>query len=281
MSNEYIEQLNNGSIYKADLITCENIFSKIQDFEPETMMKMPGCVSITAMTGAGKTILIKDLLKRTEKHWKEVHLVSRTAKMQSIYNFVPRENIQESWNEEYLMGIFNSRKSKKEKDNDKDLDPILIIFDDIINDTNYKKSLAINNLFTEGRHYNISIWFLTQNFTSLKMLQRNNVRWAISFCHDTAVERRKFSDSYMSTENERVARLLFNKITKAKAYQCVVVEVYKVGVEPHEKIKKYIADANIGDPVIEPIIKQSVLPAVNTKTEESTIIKNKYNYDYL
>ena len=270
-AQDYITKLNDGTIKKADLMCCEEIFKRLTYFDPKGLSELHGNMTITAMTGAGKTVLIKDLLKHNEKHYKEVHLISGTAKMQPVYNFIPRENIKEEWDEEFLKHLLSSRKAIKERDNKVELDPILIIFDDMINDRGYKKSLAIDDLFIKGRHYGISMWFLTQNFTSLKVLQRGQVRWAVSFCHDTSAERRKFSDSYLSAQNEIVARLLFNKITKEKAYQCVIVEVHKVGVEPHEKIKKYIADGNIKDPKIKPVIPMSSpdeFPTVKTSRKQ-------------
>lgn len=268
MENTYIEKLNKGSIYKADLEACEDLFSKIVDFDPKTICSIPGCVSITAMTGAGKTILIRDFLKQTEDHFKEVHLISRTAKSQSIYDFIPRDNIKDDFDEDFLSSLYQQRKLKKLNNNKVSLDPVLIIFDDIINDPMYKKSKIIDNIFTEGRHYNISVWFLTQNFTSLKQLQRNNVRWAISFCHDTALERDKFSSSYLSVQNDRIGRLLFNKITKEKPYQCVVVEVYKVGVDPCEKIKKYIANPDVKDPKVKPVDKTIVVYSIESVVDK-------------
>ena len=168
---------------------------------------------------------------------------------------MPRENIQETYSDEFISNLYNSRRLRKQAYNSKELEPILLIFDDIINDENYKKACFLNNLYTQGRQLNIYVWFLSQNFTSVKLIQRNNVRWAVSFCHDTAKERNKFSEAYMSLKNDSVARLLFNKITKAEKYQAVVIEIYKVGAEAHEKIKKFIADDKIKDPKIKPVIR--------------------------
>ncbi len=243
--SNYINGLNNGSIYKADLIHANELHSKIKDLDPTSIGEQCGCMSITAMTGAGKTILIKDLLSHNHGKYNKIYLISRTAKAQPIYDFIPRSNIRDNFDEEFLQKIYDSQSGARQRNNKKMPDPILIIMDDIINDEKYKKSKVINNLFTEGRHYNISVWFLTQNFTSLKQLQRNNVKWAVSFCHDTALERDKFSSAYLSTRNARTGRILFDKITKEKPYQCVVVEVYKVGVSPEEKIRKYTADPNV------------------------------------
>lgn len=254
---EYTDSLNDGTIYKNDLVSADKIFHSLKNFEPSIISKLGGgCLSITASTGAGKTVLIKDLLKHNENYFKEVHLISRTAKMQSFYDFIPRENIQDKFSEEFLLNLIYSRKSRKEANNKIALEPVLLIFDDIINDINYKKSSAMDNLFTEGRQYNITVFFLTQNFTSLKVLQRNNVRIAISFNHDTSKERRKFSESYLSLQNDRIGRMLFDKVTKEKPYQCIVVEVFKNGASAKEKIKKYIADPNVKDPKIKPLVNR-------------------------
>ncbi|KAH9259641.1 hypothetical protein BASA81_002063 [Batrachochytrium salamandrivorans] len=244
MSNdEYISTLNNGSIYKNDLLTAQSY--KIEEFEPETIAAQPGNMSITAMTGAGKTCFIIDLLSKVHKQYDAIYLFSRTAKAQPCYDFIPRANIHDRFDEEFLSKLWFSHFHKAETDNTVKLDKVLIIMDDIINDLEYKKSRIIDDYFTGGRHYNFSIWFLTQNFTSLKLLQRNNVRWAVAFDLDAKKERQKFVDSYLSAKNARVGDLLFTRITKERPYQACAVEVYKNGAGTEEKVKKYVADPNV------------------------------------
>lgn len=284
--DKYIDGLNDGTIYKQDLIESEETYKKIKNFDPETLMKLPGALLVIAMTGAGKTVMIKHFLKVLENHYKEVHLISSTAMFQSCYNFMPRENIQETYSDEYIENIYKSRSMKKKADNSVELEPILIIFDDIINDENYKKARFINNIYTQGRQLNISVWFLSQSFTAIKPIQRLQARWAVSFCHDTANERDKFSESYMSLKSNSIAKVLFNKITKSKKYQAVVVESYKVGEEASEKIKKFIANDKIKDPKIKPIIRGYYLmdkygTSKNVEPEIEIINDTRFTNNYL
>ncbi|KAH9259026.1 hypothetical protein BASA81_002646 [Batrachochytrium salamandrivorans] len=241
--DNYTQTLNNGSIYKNDLLMAESY--NIGTFEPETIAAIPGNMSITAMTGAGKTKFIIDLLSRVHHQFDAVYLFSRTAKAQEIYDFIPRESIFDRYNEEFLVKLWNHHYTKKVTDKKTKLDKVLIIMDDIINDIEYKKSRIIDDYFTGGRHYNFSVWFLTQNFTSLKLLQRNNVRWAVAFDIDAKKEREKFVQSYLSAKNDRVGNLLFTKIVKERPYQAVVVEVYKNGASTEEKVKKYVANPDV------------------------------------
>ena len=238
--DSYVDSLNTSSIYRNDLLKAKSY--NIEEFDPESIASTPGNMSITAATGAGKTVLIVDLLSRVYDKFDSIYVFSRTAKAQPIYDFVPRRSIFDRFNEEFLVKLWNIQFNKKMADNTCKMDKILIIMDDIINDEEYKKSKIIDDYFTGGRHFSFSVWFLTQNFTSLKLLQRNNVRWAVAFDLDADRERGKFVESYLSAYNRRVGNLLFNRIVKEKPYQCVVVEIYKNGAETEEKVKKYIAN---------------------------------------
>lgn len=298
----YINSLNEGTIRKADMKLAEGY--TISTFDPKTMIDMPGCVSITAMTGAGKTVLIKDLLSHTHKSFDKIYLISSTAELQTIYDFIPRENIMKSFDETFIAGLIDrqdaakqeilKRERSKGKGKGKNkqeeefvnssstpvvrvrtstpaglvnqgeipkLDKVLVIMDDIIHDVGYKKSKLLPSLFTGGRHYDISVWILTQKFTSIEPKLRCNVRWAISFDLDSSTERESFVKSYMCALNARVGDLLFQRIVKEKPYQCVIVEIYKNGASTEEKVKKYIADPKVKE------FKVKSINAARTKTD--------------
>ncbi|KAH9244350.1 hypothetical protein BASA81_018246 [Batrachochytrium salamandrivorans] len=203
-SDTYLVTLNNGSIYKNDLIMAESY--SIKEFEPETIASMPGNMSITATTGAGKTKFIIDLLSKVHKQFDAIYLFSRTAKAQKDYNFIPRANIHDSYSEEFLVNLWQSHYNKKLVDQSAKLDKVLIV---------------------------------------LKPLQRNNVRWAVAFDLDSKKEREKFVHSYLSAKNARVGELLFSRIVKERPYQACVVEVYKNGAETEDKVKKYVANPDV------------------------------------
>ena len=211
----------------------------IQEFEPKTISNQPANISITAMTGSGKTFLIIDFLSHVSKDYDHIFIMSRTAKLQEIFDFVPRENIVDGFSEDFIKGVLDYQRESKKKN--KKLESFLIIMDDLINDVNYKKSLNIANLYTEGRQYNISTWNLVQKFTGLSPIQRCNVRYAISFDIDTYSERKAFVENYMPCENNQVNHNLFRRITREKKYQCCIIEIYKNGVGVEEKVKKYVA----------------------------------------
>ncbi|KAH9253739.1 hypothetical protein BASA81_008357 [Batrachochytrium salamandrivorans] len=217
----------------------------IGEFDPETLAEIPGNLSLTAMTGAGKTLLIIDWLSKIHKKFDSIYVFSRTAKIQKCYNFIPRENITDHFDEELLTKLFALHKSKKEANIDAELPKVLLIFDDVVNDLAYKRSKIFDNLFTEGRHYNFSSWFLTQKFTLLKPLQRVNVRWAVAFDLDTKKEREYFCQDYLSAHNNQVGEMLFKRIVKERKYQAVIVEIYKNGESVDQKVKKYVADPNV------------------------------------
>lgn len=243
----YAESFGNRSKYNSDLAMA-NSYS-IGEFDPETLAEIPGNLSITSMTGGGKTLLIIDWLSKIHTKFAFIYLFSRTAKIQKCYNFIPRENITDHFDEEFLTNLFEVHKSKKEADmeagRDVELPKVLLIFDDVVNDLAYKRSKIFDNLFTEGRHYNFSCWKLVQKFTLLKPVQRINVRWAVSFDLDTKGERERFCQDYLSAHNNQVGEMLFKRIVKERKYQAVIVEIHKNGESVDQKVKKYVADPNV------------------------------------
>lgn len=239
--DNYFESLNKGSIYKADLEFANKY--NIQDFDPHTIITQHGLMNIVAPTNSGKTVFIVDCLSKIHKHYERVLMFSPTAKVQKIYDFLPRSHIYDHYDEQVLIDLYEDR--KKQKENDIPLEPTLIILDDIISSPEFIKSKIINKYAISGRHYFFTIFILSQNFTSLRPIIRNNACWSVSFDLDSYNERKKFCEQYLSSKNNRVGMILFRKIIHEKPYQLVLIENYKVGVDVEEKVKKYIANPDI------------------------------------
>ncbi len=236
--DEYLSSLNTTSIYRNDLKIVESY--KTQVFDPKSLLDRDGLMCIIAMTGSGKTVLIKDLLSHIYKEYKSVLMFSRTAKLQKCYDFIDRSCIYDTFDENVLTELWDHHKALQLAG--KKLDRTLIIMDDLICDKNFKKSSILDDYCVGGRHLGFNLWILSQNFTSLKPLMRNNASWSVAFDLDSANERKHFVGQYLSAKNNRVGDLLFRKIVKEAPYQCIVIENHKVGASTDEKVRKFIAN---------------------------------------
>ena len=71
----YIQNLNNGTIYKNDMIIANKYV--IDEFTPSSILDRDGILSVVAMTGCGKTVFIKDLLSHVHKAFKKIIMMSK------------------------------------------------------------------------------------------------------------------------------------------------------------------------------------------------------------
>lgn len=256
---EYMKNISNSSVRKQNYVLSNSY--QIGDFDPKDFDDITGgVVAIIAPTGAGKTVLLRYILSQTHKKYKKIVMMSRTAKLQKVYDFMPRSMIVDDYDEQMMSNIWDEQiKRHKEK---KKLENVLIILDDIIASPSYKKSKMLDEYAVAARQVNITVIVLSQYFTSIKPLIRANIRIAFSFQLSSKREREKFVQQFLATDNEAAGELLFERITGVK-YQALVVQVYKCGDPISEKVKKVIAplDAPIDlkEPEEDHILKQRVL----------------------
>lgn len=241
---EYLEALGNSTIYKNDYKLANSY--EIGEWDPSTITKdiTGGVITICAPTGAGKSQLVKHILSETHKDFEKIYLMCPTAKIQSVYDYIPRKNIIDTFNEEFLNKLWTTKKAELEREKEKmKRENIMVIIDDCIDLPEYKKSLVLPELSHGGRHAYIYVLLLSQDFNSISPTLRKNSRIAISFQLDSKGEREKLTKQYMSLENNHIGEILYKKITGIK-YQCVVCLNYEVGATIPEKIKKFTANVN-------------------------------------
>lgn len=240
-NDDYINSLKDGSLAKADFQYAERAFEGIKEFDPNILAEKPAHVSFTAQTFSGKTFLIIDWLSKIHKKFDRIYLVSNTARAQKIYDCIPRENIHDTFNEIFFIELYEEAFELAKKK--KKLQKTLIIFDDIVNDANYRRSKTdtVDRYFTNGRQYNFSIWFLNQSFVLLNTTRRLNVMYAVAFDIESYRERDKFVEWYLSAINNRSGHIIFKMVVKEKPYQCIIVDRTRSGLSISEKITKYIA----------------------------------------
>jgi len=239
--DDYINNLNSTSVRKNDYKLANSY--DIKDFDPMEVSEdiTGGIIAIISPTGTGKTVLLKDILSKIGKNYKtsQINLFSRTAKLQECYDFFPRGQLYDDYDEEIMTKIWN--KQTEDHDKNKKTEPRLIILDDVIASPNYIRSKIINEMAFGARHLNILIILLSQYMVSIKACVRNNIRIAFAFQLSSKREREKFIEQFLATETNGSGDMLYKKITGEK-YQCIVVSNYKAGEAVENRVKKYTAD---------------------------------------
>jgi len=239
--DDYLKNISTGTIRKQDYILANSY--EIQEFSPEDIQEISGgIIAICAATGSGKTVLLKDILSKIHTNYDKIHVFSRTAKLQESYDFVPRYMITDDFDEELLTEIWNHQVDTHQQE--KPLEQVLLILDDIIASPSYKKSKMLDEVAYGARHLKITVILLSQNMSSIKSSIRNNIRIAIAFQLSSKREREKFVEQFLAAENNRIGDVLFRRITDVK-YQSIIVQAYKSGALINEKVKRYIADPNV------------------------------------
>lgn len=237
----YLNNIGNNTIRKNDYILADSY--EIGDFSPEDMGDITGgVVAIIAPTNSGKTVLLKDIMSKTHKNYDKIHLFSRTAKLQHCYDFLPRKWITDDFNEGEIESIWDQQ--IKDNEQGKVQKKILIILDDIICSPSYKKSKILEECSISARHLNITVILLSQNYSSIKPIIRQNLRLVFTFQMQSKKEREKFTEAFLGADSSRAGDILLRRITDIK-YQCLIVQVYKNGEILSNKVKKYIADPNV------------------------------------
>lgn len=124
------------------------------------------CILISAMRGSGKSELVKYILKSFIHQFNDHLIICPTnfsgfydkSIYKVIYNF-DDDKLGELIN---YLSIINDGKDKKSKD----FHNMLLVLDDCISDINFKKCKNLQNIIVRGRHYGITLIFITQYLKS-------------------------------------------------------------------------------------------------------------------
>jgi hypothetical protein len=154
---------------------------------PEFLPKLPIICSCVARTNSGKSVIIVSLIAdyyiplgivRPE----DVFYFSPSINMDDTYKKLPQGVRKfEEYDEAFILQLMNEMKDKKKMSkNPVEIPFIILIFDDMIAETNengrgaFTNNSVLSKLFTRGRHYNISTIVTSQKYTSLPRTIRVN-----------------------------------------------------------------------------------------------------------
>lgn len=140
----------------------------------ELQLKNNTFILLASKRAWGKTVLIKNIVKNLFENYKfqAIIIFWETWKFNGDYDYISK-NCHFRFNKiDKIDKILNYQKQKIKKN--KNVDSILIIFDDV---PLSKKSTFLNDLWTQGRHYKLTIILWTQyiNWYLSSSTIRNNI----------------------------------------------------------------------------------------------------------
>jgi len=152
-------------------------------------------VIITGKSGSGKSVLLHNLLTRKEfynkyEYFDKIFIISPTAEQDDIQKGL---NIPDSCVftdlEEATQVIKkledHQTKQIKEKGSAK-ASKFCLILDDCVGHQKFMNSKEFTNLFIKSRHYNITVFFLTQHFNRLPKICRLQASYLVFFAISNA-----------------------------------------------------------------------------------------------
>lgn len=194
----------------------------IKDFKPE-IIKLPMSMVMIGKSKSGKTTMLHRILYSLRKQINQIFIFSQTIKINSKeFAYIPKENQINSLDISFIDELLN----KQEKDilDSGKRQNIMLIFDDIIGDKNVS-SPTIKNLFTLGRHYNVSIIFLSQVSKGvLTTTVRNNTNYILSFFQHNQRRRKEFCEEFCSIKSIKDGEEVYREITRTP-YQAIVINL--------------------------------------------------------
>ena len=162
----------------------------IKQSKLDVVPKLPFKSIICAPSNSGKTVLITNLIEHVYKDcFERVYIISpsisvddswRSTKKYLDNSITVGENepslYQETFNEATVNSIMDTQKKltdhiKKNKDSNR-LYSILIVLDDVADDTSQRNSKALKSLFVNGRHRHINIILSSQKGSLLNPVAR-------------------------------------------------------------------------------------------------------------
>jgi hypothetical protein len=152
-------------------------------------------ILICAKRNSGKSKLVKYLIKQFKNQFNEIFLISTTNDVTNEFNdLIKKEFIFNEFNEKWLLKLFEKMELiTKEIGFDKpenEYKHVLLILDDCVSEDNIRNSKTFEKLFSRGRHYKISVIFISQSIRFLNTTCRNNLDFLlISQMNSQALDR--------------------------------------------------------------------------------------------
>lgn len=211
----------------------------VPEFDPRELGTLDAfSMILVGMRRTGKTHAISCMLKQMNKNFDSAFLMSETAVAQSgCFEMIDERFKYEEFNEGVVKKILDKQKELKlynqthEEHEQKHIPSVLIVLDDCINDPKIRSSRTLNDLYTLGRHFNVSIISLVQALTNaMNPKARNNSDVMMFWRSINYKEREKVIENYLTPVKGKQSRMVGENYMEAifdEPYVAMVVAVYK------------------------------------------------------
>ena len=171
-------------------------------------------ISVVAKRNSGKSILIRYLINKQKHLFSKIFVIFPTEKINPFYNTITQEDcIFDEWNENWVEELINSLTKINTHQPLSQRKNVLLILDDCMSDINYKGSRCMKQIYTRGRHFNLSIIATCQYLNSLPKICRSNCDLIITGQMNlSSIE--MLSNEYCSNLEKKEFISLFNRTTK-------------------------------------------------------------------
>lgn len=158
----------------------------LNDRIPEFLPKLPIICSVVARTNSGKSVIIVSLIADYYVPLeifrpRDIFYFSPSIHLDDNYKKLPEGvNKYEEYDEGFILNLMAEMKEKKRNHKNIEVPQILLVFDDMISETNengrgaFTNNSVLSKLFTRGRHFNINTIITSQKYTSLPRTIRVN-----------------------------------------------------------------------------------------------------------
>lgn len=275
------------TLYKTNLPKEKNEYAtSLKDYQmPEfktydfTTLPTSFTMIMFAIRRSGKTHLLAEIVHTLRDRFDEVFLFSTTAKYsQEGYNYIPKKNRYNGFDANMLSQILEDQERRLEEKMNNLKNPNikiprrLLIFDDVIQDSNIRSSEDFNSLFSRGRHLGGDPAQLSKNelgdFSIVVLSQavggkygipsvcRRNLDCAVCFYAHSEYDRDILAEQYASVINRKIGDAIVKHVTKEK-YTACVFNIQDTGARSYEdyifkyKAKPKIPHFRIGKDVLE------------------------------
>ena len=182
-------------------------------------IKLPNSFIINGQPTQGKSYLIRSLLYQLRKEFDHGVVFSNTANVKGNYDYIPERRRYTTYDDDIIEQIIESQieliKANKPC-------RMFIIFDDML-EANFN-SKTMTKLYTQYRHYNITLFTSSQYYNKLPTHVRDNGAIIFLFRTDNLKTLKKFHEEYMGEMTFNEARRYIMDRTKAKYTHLMVIK---------------------------------------------------------
>ena len=133
---------------------------------------------ICGKSKSGKSCLLKYVLSSKKSKFQKIYVISGTEEINGFYStFIPKDCIFEKFSEDWILKLITKLRDYKKQNNK--LYNTLLVLDDLGGNKDFYNSNALQTIFTQGRHYGVSVCILIQYISQVQPILRCNANFVI------------------------------------------------------------------------------------------------------